>query len=283
MKFNLLLALILGLNLGTLVGCTPKTESEAVTPKEKQEIKITGAGTPYTALKALAKAYEEKEEGVKITFLPPSQSPGGIAGAQKGLVDLGSVTRKIKPEEDDGSLEHRQLAQDGLVVATHPSVEGVTNLDTEQLKDIYSGKITNWQEVGGPNATIVILDRPEDESAKKILREYYLGEELETSSEAIILREESDLIENVQATEYSIGAFSLANAISNDLPVNRLSLDGVEPTPENVKAGDYEMTRKLGIVYQKEGTPEAASQFIDFAFSEAGGEVLEELGFVPSE
>ncbi|MGC1248713.1 MAG: substrate-binding domain-containing protein, partial [Spirulinaceae cyanobacterium] len=239
MKYNAILTVVLGLSLGTLLSCTQKIEPQAVVSQEKQEIKLTGAGSPYPALEALAKAYEIKEDDVKISFLPPSQSPGGIAGAKEGLVDIGSVTRKPKPEEDDGSLEYQELAQDGLVVATHPSVEGVTNLETEQLKAIYSGEITNWQEVGGPDATIVLLDRPEDESAKKLLREYYLGADLKTSPEAVILRQEGDLIETIQTTEYSIGAFSLAYAMVNDLPVNRLSLAQVKPTAENVKAGKY--------------------------------------------
>ncbi len=282
MKYNTLLTVVLGLSLGTLVSCTQKTEPEVVVPKEQQEIKITGAGSPYPALEALAKAYEEQENGVKINFLPPSQSPGGIDGTKNGLVDLGSVTRKPKPEEDDGSLEYQELAQDGLVVATHPSVEGVTNLQTEQLKGIYSGEITNWQEVGGPDAPIVLLDRPEDESAKKLLREYYLGEDLKTSTEAIILRQEGDLIDTIQSTEYSIGTFSLAYAVVNDLAINRLSLDQVEPTAENVQAGKYQMTRKLGIVLKKEGISPETRQFVDFMFSEEGAKVLQQAGFVPS-
>lgn len=282
MKLNTWFTLALGTSIAMLVSCTPNTTNKATNVEQaQQEIKITGAGSPYPAMKVLAAAYEAKTENTVITFLPKSQSPGGIAGAKDKLVDLGTVTRTLKPEEDDGSLVYREIAKDGLVVATNPSVVGVTNLQTEQLKAIYSGKVTNWQKLGGPDATIIVLDRHEDESAKKLLRKYYLGSDLKNAPEAVILRHEADLIAAVQSTPYSIGAFSLAYAIANQLPVNRLSLDGVEPTPENIQSGKYTMARRLGIVYPQ--TPsDNAQTFIDFAFSKEGGNHLLESGFIPS-
>ncbi|MGB5967535.1 MAG: substrate-binding domain-containing protein [Spirulinaceae cyanobacterium] len=282
MKCNALLIVVLGLSWGTLVSCISEKESPVVVSQPQQEIKIAGDGIIYIPLQALAEAYENKTDNIKISFLPPNRSLEGIAGVENSLVDLGAVTRKLEPEENDDALEYRELAQDALVVATHPSVEGVTNLQTEQLKAIYSGEVTNWQEVGGPDAPIILLDRPKYESGRKLLQEYYLGEELATSPEAVILSKESELIETLRSTEYSIGAFSLAYAIVNDLPLNRLSLNQVKPTAANVQAGKYEMTRKLGIVYNKEDTSEATRQFIDFVFGEEGAEVLLQAGFVPS-
>ncbi len=282
MNSNALLIIFLGLSFGILPSCTSEKEPSVTAFQEQQEIKIAGDGIIYIPLQALAEAYKNQADNVEISFLPPNRSLEGIAGVKNAIVDLGAVTRKLTPEENDDSLEYRELAQDALVVATHPSVEGVTNLQTEQLKAIYGGKITNWQEVGGPNAPIILLDRPEGESGKKLLREYYLGEELKKSSEAVILTKESDLIETLQSTEYSIGAFSLAYAVVNDLAINRLSLDGVKPTIANVQAGKYKMTRKLGIVYPKKGASEATYQFINFAFSEAGAAELLQAGFVPS-
>ncbi len=176
---------------------------------------------------------------------------------------------------------YKQLAKDGLVVATHESVKGVSNLTTQQLKAIYSGAVTNWQELGGPNEEIVVLDRPEDESGKRLLREHYLGKELKNAPKAAIMRYEPELINALQNTPYSIGTFSLAYAISNKLPVNRLSLNGIEPTPENIKSGKYKMVRSIGVVW---GTKplEATQEYLDFAFSEKGAEILNNSGFVPS-
>jgi len=279
---GLITPLVAGMGLVGLSSCNstnPTTDSQ---PTDR-EVKITGSGSTYPAMEALAAAYEasKTEEKAKIVFLPPSQSESGISGTRDGLVDLGSLSRTLKPQEDDGTLVYWEVARDALTVATHPDVEGVTNLQTDDLKAIYSGTTTNWQQVGGPDAMIVVLDRPEDESGKRLLREHYLGQALENAPDAVVLRHESDLIEAVTGTPYSIGAFSLAYAIANQLAVNRLRLDDVAPTVENVQSGKYPMVRILGLVSRQ--TPSTETQkFMDFIFSNAGAEALLEAGFVPS-
>ncbi len=280
MKPNLLFTVVFGMTaLLGLPSCTSNTTTQAEI-KTQQEIKITGSSSTHAATKTLADAYEAQNPNVKLTFLPKSQSEGGISGVKKGLVDVGSISRKLKPEEDDGSAIYKELATDGLVVATHESVKGVSNLQTSQIKAIYSGAVTNWRELGGPDAEIVVLDRPEDESAKKLLREYYLGK-IKNAPKAAIMRHEPELINALQNTPYSIGAFSLAYTISNKLPVNRLSLNNVEPTQENIKSGKYKMVRHIGIVRGKQ--PSATTQeFLDFIFGEKGVEILNNSGFIPS-
>jgi phosphate transport system substrate-binding protein len=176
-------------------------------------------------------------------------------------------------------LESREVAHDGLVVATNTSVTGITNLTTENLKAIYSGSITNWKALGGPDAEIVVLDRPEDESAKRLLRKHYLGDELQNSPTAIVLRKEGELIQAVQTTPNSIGAFSLAHAISQKLPVNRMSLNGIEPTPETIKAKQYPMLRSIVLIWHKDPSP-ATQEFMKHIFSAPGREILDKSGFV---
>lgn len=277
-----LVAVLGAIALSGIPGCTSGNSSTSqVVLKGQDEIKITGSGTAYAPLKVIANAYTSQASNVKVTFLPHSQSSSGVVGAKEGLVNIGSVTRKPKPEEDDGSLDYQLLAIDALLVATHPSVGNISNLSTEELKAIYSGAVTNWQQLGGVDAAIIVLDRPEDESAKRLLRQHYLGDELKVSPNAVILRHESDLIAAVQNTPHSIGAFSLAQAITNQLPVNHLRLNGVAATPENVKAGTYPMVRKLGIVFQKNASG-VIKDLINFAVSETGSQALVESGFVPT-
>jgi phosphate transport system substrate-binding protein len=167
-----------------------------------------------------------------------------------------------------------------LLVATNNSVKGVNNLSTKQLKAIYKGDITNWRELGGADANIVVLDRPEDESAKKLLRKYYLGTE-KTTTKAVILNKEGELIETLQSTPNSIGAFSLAYSLINKLPVNHLSLNGVAPKAQNFTSSKYQMVRHLNILWNKK--PSATTQsFIDFILSKEGEKLLQNNGFVPT-
>lgn len=256
---------------------TPATATVAANPQA--EIKAGGSSSTVDFLRTMKTAYEASPQTGKITLLEPGQSENILAGVKQGLIDVGAISKSLKPEDRDSSIESLEVAHDGLLVATHPSVTGVKNLTTENLKGIYSGSITNWQQLGGPDATIIVLDRPEDESAKRLLRKHYLGDELQNAPNAVVLRKEGELIETIQSTPYSIGAFSLAYAISHNLSVNRLSLNEIAPTPDNLKTGQYPMFRTINIVWNKKAS-EAAQSFIHYISSQPGTMVLEQAGFV---
>lgn len=254
----------------------PTTATAAANPQA--EIKAGGSSSTVDFLRTMAAAYEASAKTGQITLLEPGQSENILAGAQQSLIDIGVLSKSLKSDELDSSLESREVAHDALLVATHPSVTGVKNLTTANLQAIYSGSVTNWQQLEGPDAEIVVLDRPEDESAKRLLREHYLGQELQNAPNAVVLRKEGELIQTIQSTPYSIGAFSLAHAISHNLPVNRLSLNDIDPTPENVKMGQYVMVRTISIVWNKNAS-QATQSFISYIFSQPGTTVLEQAGF----
>jgi phosphate transport system substrate-binding protein len=276
--------ILLGLCSCNSVKSTDQTNSNQVTNQTdsqvKKIIKIGSSSSTVTVLKLLAQAYQSQNKTVKIEFISNSQSEGAIAALKNDIIDIAGSSRQLKPEDDNSEVQYRELAKDLLIVATNNSVKGVTNLSTKQLKAIYKGDITNWRELGGGNADIVVLDRPEDESAKKLLRKYYLGEE-KTTTKAVILNKEGELIETLQSTPNSIGAFSLASSLINQLPVNHLSLNGVVPKAENFATGQYQMVRHIGIIWKK--APSAPTQgFIDFIFSEEGKKLLQNNGFIPA-
>ncbi|MHC5598512.1 MAG: substrate-binding domain-containing protein [Nostoc sp.] len=284
---NIANSIIIGIIFFGLGSCTSVKSTDLTNPNQvpsqadsqaQKIIKIGGSSSTVTVLKLLAQAYQSQNKNVKIEFISPSQSEGAIAALKNDIIDIAGSSHQLKPEEDNGKIKYRELVKDLLVVATNNNVKGVTNLSTKQLKAIYKGDIKNWRELGGANADIVLLDRPEDESAKKLLRKYYLGEE-KTTTKAVILNKEGELIETLQSTPNSIGAFSLASSLINKLPVNHLSLNGVAPKAQNFATGQYEMVRHIGIICEKE--PSAPTQdFIDFIFSNEGEKLLQNNGFV---
>jgi phosphate transport system substrate-binding protein len=276
------------LPLGTLLllgmsGCNPTTQNPTPTQQSSEQsqssVKVGGSSSALSLVNTLSELYRVKNPTVKLNLLEPGQSENAIAGVKQKILDVAAITKKLAPEENDGTLIFREVAQDGLLVATHESVTGVTGLTTAQLQSIYSGQATNWKEFGGPDAPIVVLDRPEDESAKKLLRKHYLGKELKNASTAIILRKEGELIQSLQSTPYSIGAFSLAHAISKKLTVNRLSLDNVAPTVETIKNGQYKMLRTIGLVSRKDPS-EATQSLIQYIDSAEGRQQMEAVGYV---
>lgn len=274
--------LLLSFSALFLVNCTASgAPAKQAKPASQQTVKVIGAATVFPLLQALAAKFEGTAQGIKIVFLPASHTAGGITGVRDELVDIGTVTRAPKPDEQDDHVRYRELAKDGLLVATNASVKGIADVKTEELRKVYSGALRNWRELGGSDGEIVVLDRPEDESAKILLREQYLGKDLKIAPTAILLQQEPELISTMRDTPNSIGAFSLAYAMVNNLPFNRLSLDGVTPTVENISAGRYKMVRSLGIVWRT--TPsEATKEFVDFIFSEAGLTVMRQAGVAPS-
>ncbi|MER3491850.1 MAG: phosphate ABC transporter substrate-binding protein [Mastigocladus sp. ERB_26_2] len=282
MKTKSLFIFAMGSVLLGLPSCAINTNAgisnSAINTQAQQEIKIAGSNSVYPALEVLARAYEVKNPTTKVSILTPIPSKAGIAGVKDGLLDIGTISRELQPEEKADKLEYYLLAKDGFLVATHPSVKNIINVTTKQLQGIYSGRIKNWQELGGPDAKIVVLNRPEDESAEHLLRKYYLGQDLKISSKAVVLRKESELVAAIQNTPYSIGAFSLVSAISHKLPVNHLSLNGVEPSLENIKNNKYQMVIPMGITIKKSPT-KSVQEFVNFATSKAGKEELAEHNF----
>jgi phosphate transport system substrate-binding protein len=260
------------------------TQSNSAAPNSTTStpvsIKIGGSTSTVGLLTLLETNYSAINKNGKIIQLKPGQSESIIEGIRLKVVDVGTISKSaLKVDKNDSILNAREIVQDLLLVATHPSVTGVKNLTTKNLQDIYSGTISNWQQLGGPNAKIVLLDRPEDESAKQILRKYYLGKDLKNSPKAVVFRKEGELIGAIQSTPYSIGAFSLAHAVSHQLPVNRLSLNGFAPTADNLKAGKYPMVRHLTVVWHKDPST-ATKNFIQYIFSPPAISAIERAGFI---
>ncbi|NJR66215.1 MAG: solute-binding protein [Leptolyngbyaceae cyanobacterium CRU_2_3] len=266
--------------INTLVYPTTSEQDATTTQFQTQQlIKIAPSSVTEAVLKVFAEAYQAQDRTVKFEFISAGRAAGSIVALQNKIADVAGSSYAISPQQGNGQIQSRFLSKDLLVIATHKGLTGVTNLTTAQIKAIYTGDITNWQEVGGPNAEIIVLKRPKATAGNDLLRKYFLGQDQITSN-AILLDKESELVRTLQDTPYSIGAFSLSYLSIYPISVNCLSLNGVKPTVENFTKGKYPMARQLNIVWNKQ--PSVATQkFIDFIFSPTGTKILQEKGLVP--
>jgi phosphate transport system substrate-binding protein len=174
---------------------------------------------------------------------------------------------------------------DGLAMAVNDSVArlGIKALTGDQVRDIYSGKVKDWKQLGAKESMpIVVLDRHEDESAKIILREFVLGPaaSFKVTAESVNLYYESDMVDALQTTSGAIGYFSLGYAVSQQVPVTLLSLDGVEPTVANIESGTYPVVRPLGVV-TRSGAPEPVRAFIKWITSDEARRIMVAKGYAP--
>ncbi|MBP0014691.1 MAG: substrate-binding domain-containing protein [Roseofilum sp. SBFL] len=254
-----------------LIGCTAGDRSSS----SQSTITIGGSSEAYPILELLADAYDRKN--VEIVFLPSSQSGGGLSGVRDNILDIGAISRPLSATEKIENLQYIPLVRNALVLIVNEQVKGVQNLNRNAVQEIFSGGITNWKEVGGIDGEIVILDLPEDETEKALLREHYLGQDLKITPQAILFEDDDDIGDAVSITPYSIGAIAYSEKIQ-DFSVQILTLDGIAPTAENIQNDQYKMVQTIGIVVSTSVKP-TTEDFINFIATPEAQSILESNGY----
>ena len=234
----------------------------------------TGGSTSMEkVIGALQEAFMEQNSGVDVTY-DPTGCGAGITGAQEGSLDIGLSSRALKDGETGVSATVIALDGIGIIVNNANTVEDLT---TDQIAAIATGEVTNWKEVGGPDAEIVMIGREAGsgtrdgfESILKVSDQCKYAQEL-TATGAVIAA--------VQANENAIGYASLA---ALDDSVKALKVNGIDCTEETVKDGSYTVQRPFVFV-TKDGAQQtpAVKAFIDFAASADAASLISNAGAVP--
>ena len=260
-------------------GCAKEEPPPDPDSGSEMRVFVSGSAAVTPLLKDLAGAFAVREPDIEVVFLPDGHSKAGISGAVEEQYDIGALSREMNPDEKENLLRYLHLAVDGLVFVTNPNIK-VSSLTTDQLRDIYAGRITNWSQIGGPKAKITVIDRPDYTSAKIALRKAILGDRLTVTGEATVVERPWQMTDAVQLSPYSIGYTSLGEIISDNPPVKMIAVNRIEPTPANLRSGRYRFFRPFGLVLGRD--PKVATmRFVDFIFSETGAKIIENAGYVP--
>lgn len=203
-------------------------------------------------------------------------SSAGVEAVTNGTADIGDVSRALTDEEKAGGLVENVVAIDGIAVITD-TANTATNLTTQQLKDIYTGKITNWSEVGGADQNIVVIGRESGSGTRDAFEE--ILDIADQCQLAQTLNETGAVAAAVQSTPGAIGYISL-DALNDK--VKALQLDGVAPSEETVKDGSYTLQRPFVMATKGEISEQSAQVQAVFEFinSDAGQEVISSVGLV---
>ena len=254
------------------------TEATEAPAAENTSVSGTVATDGSTSMEkvigALGESFMAENENVTFTY-NPTGSGSGITAVSEGRCDIGLSSRSLKDEEKASGLKETVLAYDGIAVIVHPD-NPVSDLDVETIAKIYTGEITNWKEVGGNDAEIVLIGR----EAGSGTRDGF--ESITGTSDACQYRQEltstGDVITTVSQNPDAIGYASLASLKDT---VKALTVGGVAPTEDTVKDGSYVIQRPFVLV-TKEGTAlsEAAQKFFDYATSSAASEIISKAGAV---
>lgn len=250
------------------------TESTESTPSGT--VTIAGSTSVQPLAEELGNFYMEVNTDARIE-VAGGGSGAGVKAAQSGTADIGMASRALK--DDETGIKDIVIAIDGIAVVAN-SGNAISNLTTEQVKDIFSGKITNWKDVGGADANIVVVNREEGSGTRDAFKEIVLGDE-EYVAEAIIQNSTGAVREAVSQDVNAIGYISLGGL--ND-SVNALNINDVAPTEENIKAGTYPVSRPFNFLVNESNAPTDVTQaFIDYVLSEDGQAVVAEHGYVTVE
>ena len=240
------------------------------------KVATDGSTSMEKVIGALKETFEGENAGVEVTY-NPTGSGSGIKAVQEGRCDIGLSSRALKAEEEEQGLVGTVLAYDGIAVIVNPE-NTVEDLTVEQIAAIYKGEITNWSEVGGIDAEIVLIGREAGSGTRGGFEEIVGVEDLCQYRQE--LTSTGDVITAVSQNPGAIGYASLASVKDT---VKAIKVGGVSPSEETVKDETYAIQRPFVLV-TKEGTAltETAQAFFDFITSEAAREVISAAGVVPA-
>lgn len=237
-------------------------------------ITISGSTSVGPLAEKLAMDYEETAD-VKIEVNQIGSS-AGITNAINGVSQIGMSSRDLKPEEIDSGIEELIIAYDGIVVVAHPS-NPVNDLTMEQVKQIFTGDITNWKDVGGKDMEIVVVSREDGSGSRDAFQEIVGYKSGELIRNAIVASGNGNIKTTVATNKHAVGFISFEYI---DETVSAMAINGVAALAENVLDGKYQLSRPFLFVHQP-GLSEAATQFTDFILSADGQKVVESAGAIP--
>jgi len=239
------------------------------------QIQLAGSTTVQPLAEVLAEAFMADNPDVMIEVQGGGSSVG-VTSAGEGTVDIGNASRNIKASEFEAfpDLQVYTIAYDGIAIVTNPDLE-LPSLTVDQVKAIFAGEITNYSEVGGPDAEIIVVSREEGSGTRAAFEELVMESgdtEAVISENALLQQSNGQVRTTIAETPNTIGFLSFGFL---DESINAVAIDGVAPTVENVKNGTYSIFRPLNMLTN--GKPgELAQAFLDFILGAAGQEIVAE-------
>lgn len=233
------------------------------------EITVGGSTSIQGVMEKLAESYTEADVSVQ-----GGGSSVGVQGVNEGTFEIGMVSRELKDSET--SIEETVIAFDGIAVIVNNN-NSAKDLTMSQVVDIFTGKITNWNELGGEDKEIAVVSREESSGTRGAFEEIVGYKSDELIANANIQKSTGGVIQEVAGNENAIGFISLG---SLDSSVHAVAIDGVVASEANVKAKTYSIFRPF-LVVTKTGSVDAEAQaFIDYITSAAGQKIISESGFI---
>lgn len=237
-------------------------------------IELAGSTSVQPVASQLADVYMKKHPDVRIN-VQGGGSGLGIRSVSQGIIDIGTSSKALNENESVG-LKQYLIGKDGVLVVVN-SDNPLDGLNSSQIKDIYSGKITNWKDVGGSNAKINVITREDGSGTRSVFQKIVMGKD-KIRADAVVLTSTESIAQSVKGDPNAIGYMSLTSYKGD---IKALKVDGVYPTEETIFNGTYPIQNPF--LFLTKGEPEGVvKDFIDFCLSPEGQEIVKSEKVVPT-
>ena len=252
-----------------------KTETNEKSNSSASSITVSGSTSVGPLMEKEAEKFQEANSGMKVEINQLGSS-AGIKDAINGTVQIGMSSRDLKDQEKAEGLTEVEIAHDGIAIITNKA-NNVKSLTMSQVKDIYTGKIINWKELGGKDSEIVVVSREDGSGTRDAFQEIvgYTSEEL--TKNAQIGDGSGNIKSTVAGNENAIGFISFEYI---DDKINAINIDEIAPKAENVKNKSYKISRPFLLIYKEENLKDNGNKLINFILSEEGQKIVEENGLI---
>ena len=283
------LTLVLALGAFGLAGCGSDSSGDTSSEGTSQDggsdlsgsLNVEGSDTMVNLSNSWAEQFMTENPSVNIA-VKGGGSGNGIAALINGTADFANASREMKDEEIEQAKANNinpietAVALDGIAVVVNPA-NGVKGLTPDQLGKIYRGEITNWKDVGGADAAIVLLSRDSSSGTYEYFKEAVVGKEKNYAKAAKLLPSTQAIVDETKGNEAAIGYVGVGY-VTPDVKV--LEIDGVAASVATVLDNSYPISRKL-YMYSNGDPSGAGKAFVDWILGAAGQKVVEDEGFVP--
>lgn len=273
------------------IGCGNQDSTGGAGGSRGGAIQVKGSDTMVNLAQKWAEDYMKDNPQVNIA-VTGGGSGTGITAMINGTTDIADASREMKDKEKAEAsskgieVVENRVALDGIAVVVNTE-NSVSELSVDQLADIFSGKITDWQEVGGTPGQIVILSRESNSGTHVFFKEHILNKgtdgKVEFASSALLMPSTQAIVDEVKQNPQGIGYVGLGY-VKGDLKALKIKKDAtstaVTPTVASVQDGSYPVARPL-FMYTKQGAPQVVADYMAWIKSPDGQKVVEELEFVP--
>jgi phosphate transport system substrate-binding protein len=253
----------------------------AATETRSGPLVFAGSGSNLAITRLLAEAFRRIRPEVTIEIPASIGSGAGIRAASDGAIAVALISRPLRESEQGLGLTVVPYARTAVVVGANPAVAD-DGLTFEELVQIYKGLKTRWSD----EREIVVLTREAGDSSLEVLEQKIPGfsaasAESRRTRRWKTLYTDQEMTRMLAVTPYALGPSDLGTITAERSPIKVLKLEGMVPTPENVRSGRYRLVKTLAFAFRRDRLPPEAQAFVDFVRGSEGAKILQASAFVP--